>query len=87
MKKYIPAAKAEQRGRSGKDAATRSAYVNGQAFRVDPSKATPKRVFLCCRSCGHEVSVVPAGGACPKCGGHSWERYALARKLLPESMQ
>jgi len=53
-------------------------------FRVPPSLSRPKRVFVCCRGCGGEVPDVPADGVCPKCGGHSWERYALSVHLLPK---
>jgi rubrerythrin len=53
------------------------------AFRVPPSQAGPKKVFLNCHYCGYEPGVVPADGACPKCGGHSWERYAISTRLLP----
>ena len=51
-------------------------------FRVPPSMATEKRVFLCCHYCGYSPPDVPVDGICPKCGGHSWERYALPVKLL-----
>ena len=54
-------------------------------FRVPPSLSRPKRVFVCCRGCGYGVPDVPTDGACPKCGGHSWERYALSVHLLPKT--
>ena len=57
-------------------------------FRVPPSSAGPKKVFLNCHYCGyappHEL---PDGGVCPKCGGSSWERFALSTYLLPEHMR
>jgi hypothetical protein len=56
-------------------------------FRVPPSLATPKRVFVTCHYCGFSPPEVPVGGACPKCGGYSWERFALCRRLLPETQQ
>ncbi len=52
-------------------------------FRVPPSLATPKKVFLCCPACGYDPDILPESGVCPKCGGHSWERYTLSRRLLP----
>jgi len=54
--------------------------------RVPPSQATPKCVFVWCHYCGNGVGDVPVGGACPKCGGHSWERFALSRRLLPDGL-
>ena len=53
-------------------------------FRVPPSLAGPKKVFVNCHYCGHAVDVVPHDLVCPKCGGHSWERFALSRRLLPD---
>jgi rubrerythrin len=50
-------------------------------FAVPPSLATPKVVFLNCHCCGHEVATVPPGGRCPKCGSHSWDRFALSARL------
>jgi hypothetical protein len=56
-------------------------------FRVAPSKARPKKVFLDCHYCGYSPpNGLPKGGACPKCGGMSWERFALARPLVPPHM-
>jgi rubrerythrin len=49
-----------------------------------PSTAGEKRVFLTCHYCGYGPDVVPADGMCPKCGGHSWERYAVLRRYLPD---
>jgi rubrerythrin len=42
-----------------------------------------KKVFLICHYCGYEPPGLPASGRCPKCGGHSWERFAISRRLLP----
>ncbi len=53
-------------------------------FRVPPSLAGPKRVFLTCHYCGYDTPTVPPKGVCPKCGGHSWERYALSARLVPK---
>ena len=64
--------------------ATRSRPAEAADFRVPPSLAGPKRVFLSCHYCGYGPSVVPADGICPKCGGHSWERYALSARLVPK---
>ena len=55
-------------------------------FRVNPSDAGPKKVFLNCHYCGFAAETVPISGACPKCGGSSWERFALSAKLVPEHM-
>lgn len=57
----------------------------GRRFRVPPSMAGPKEVFLTCHYCGYGPAEVPAGGRCPKCGGYSWERYALSVRLLPQA--
>jgi len=57
-------------------------------FRVPPSQAMPKRMFLICHYCGYSPDGdVPESGACPKCGGHSWERYALPEPLVPGHMK
>ena len=56
-------------------------------FRVPPSKAGPKRVFVCCHYCSYDPATVPTDGVCPKCGGHSWERFALHAKLVPDSLR
>jgi len=64
--------------REGSDAETAA------RFRVPPSQAGPKRVFLNCHYCGYEPSVVPDSGVCPKCGGHSWERFTVSARLLPK---
>ena len=57
-------------------------------FRVPPSLSMPKRLFVICHYCGYDPEQgIPADGACPKCGGHSWERFALAEPLVPEHMK
>ena len=53
-------------------------------FRVPASMTGEKRVMVCCHYCGYGPSVVPAGGACPKCGGYTWDRFAIPVKLLPK---
>lgn len=53
-------------------------------FRVPPSQAQPKAVFTTCHSCGYDPGVIPESGACPKCGGYSWERNAISVRLLPK---
>ena len=55
-------------------------------FRVDPSLARPKVVFTNCHYCGYSPDDVPSSGICPKCGGSSWERFALSSRLVPEHM-
>ena len=38
---------------------------------------------LQCRTCGFEpIDVIAPPPCCPKCTGHSWERFAIARSLL-----
>lgn len=54
-------------------------------FSVPPSQAQPKHVFTTCHYCGYDPGVVPADAACPKCGGHSWERNAISIRLLPKA--
>jgi len=54
---------------------------------VPPSQATAKRVFLTCHYCSYSPPTVPENGKCPKCGGHSWERFALAARVLPRHLQ
>jgi rubrerythrin len=57
-------------------------------FRVAPSDSGPKVVFLECHYCGYSATDgLPESGACPKCGGSSWERFALSRRLVPATMQ
>lgn len=57
-------------------------------FRVDPSDSGPKVVFLECHYCGYSAEDgLPPSGICPKCGGSSWERFALSRRLVPAHMQ
>ncbi len=53
-------------------------------FNVPPSLAGPKSVFVTCHYCGYGPAKIPTGGVCPKCGGHSWERFCLSDKLHPE---
>lgn len=56
-------------------------------FRVPPSSAGPKKVFLNCHYCGYAPpQELPEDGVCPKCGGSSWERFALSTHLLPGYM-
>jgi len=62
----------------------RSPRAEEPRFRVPPSLAGPKRVFLTCHYCGYDPKVVPENGTCPKCGGHSWERYTLSARLVPK---
>lgn len=50
--------------------------------RVPPSIAGQKRVFVTCHYCGYSPSNVPPGGVCPKCTGHSWERFTLPVRIL-----
>ncbi len=54
-------------------------------FRVPPSQAQPKAVFTTCHNCGYDPGVIPENGACPKCGGYSWERNAISVRLLPKA--
>lgn len=57
-------------------------------FRVPPSAARPKRVFVNCHYCGYDPhGRIPESGICPKCGGMSWERFALAEPLVPKHMK
>ena len=49
---------------------------------VPASQTTPKRVFLTCRYCAYSPPTIPPDGVCPKCGGGSWQRYALSAKAL-----
>ena len=60
---------------------------NDFGFPVPPSLAGPKRVFLNCHYCGYSPSSVPVDLVCPKCGGHSWERFAIPTRLLPKSLR
>lgn len=57
-------------------------------FRVPPSLARPKRMFIWCRACSYSPpGDVPVGGVCPKCGGGAWERFCLPEPLVPEHMK
>jgi len=51
-------------------------------FAVPPSLDQPKVVFLNCHYCGYSPQAIPENETCPKCGGHSWERFALSAKLV-----
>lgn len=79
----------DRRGRAGGVSPGRVHFAGGRpsAFRVDPSDSMPKRVFVLCHYCGFTPADVPDSGACPKCGGRSWERYALAEPLVPPHMK
>lgn len=58
-----------------------------QRFRVAPSKAGQKRIFVNCHYCGYtppEDAVLTK--PCPKCGGHTWERFAMHVKMVPAHM-
>ncbi|MDY7010882.1 MAG: hypothetical protein SVV80_09055 [Planctomycetota bacterium] len=63
--------------------------VNGDYFRVPPSEARPKRVFVNCHYCGYAPAhgLIPKTGLCPKCGSMSWDRFALAEPLVPKHMK
>ncbi|MHC4981986.1 MAG: hypothetical protein ACYTF6_02320 [Planctomycetota bacterium] len=52
-------------------------------FAIPPSLARPKVVFLNCHYCGYSPREMPKDETCPKCGGHSWERFSLSAKLVP----
>lgn len=55
---------------------------------MPPSDSMPKRVFILCHYCSYDPpGDVPESGVCPKCGGSSWERYALAEPLVPSHMK
>jgi hypothetical protein len=53
---------------------------------LTPSSIVPGPNFpyrLQCRACGFEpIEVFALPASCPKCGGHSWERFASVRSLL-----
>gem|GEM_PF-6930473 len=38
---------------------------------------------IACHACGYGPGEAPAGGVCPKCGCHSWDRFLLRERLLP----
>ena len=68
--------------------AREDAVGGGDRFAVPPSLSMPKRVFVICHYCGYGPDGdVPSEGLCPKCGGHSWERFALAEPLVPKHMK
>ncbi len=78
--------RAQRRGRP--HFAQHRADGTGERFPVPPSLAMPKRVFVICHYCGYgPEGEVPVGGCCPKCGGYSWERFALAEPLVPQHMK
>ena len=53
---------------------------------MPPSLAGPKVVLVNCHACGYSPAVVPPEGACPKCGGHCWDRFTVSRGLLPDAV-
>jgi len=56
-------------------------------FRVEPSKSGAKKIFLNCHYCGYAPPEErPIRGGCPKCGSSSWDRFALAVRLVPRNM-
>ena len=80
--------KPSTKGRGRKGMAHYSPEETDKRFRVPPSMAMPKRVFLICHYCGYSPEGdLPARGSCPKCGGFSWERFALAEPLVPSHMR
>ena len=90
MRRASLAVESGKRGRSTRKRPTRRAVANlgekipdEQRFRVPPSLSMPKCVFLCCPCCGYDPPAVPDNGTCPKCGGHSWQRYTLSPRVLP----
>ena len=57
-------------------------------YGVPVSKSRPKRVFVLCHYCGWTPpDKIPQDGVCPKCKGHSWERFALSEALVPAHMK
>ena len=89
MKDRTPQRRRARTGRKG-----RPHFAEGPStpatlrFRVPPSLSMPKRLFVICHYCGYDPDEgIPANGACPKCGGHSWERFALAEPLVPDHMK
>jgi rubrerythrin len=51
-------------------------------FPIPPSATRPKVVFLNCHYCGYSPEQVPQNETCPKCGGHSWDRFYISAKLV-----
>jgi len=78
-----------RRGRGGRNRQPHYALGRqAEEFRVPPSQARPKRVFILCHYCGYGPDGdVPESGACPKCGRYSWERFALPEPLVPDHMK
>ena len=57
-------------------------------FHVPVSASMPKRVFVICHYCAYAPpGDIPGDGACPKCMGSSWERFALPEPLVPAHMK
>ena len=48
-------------------------------FRVPPSLAGPKRVFVSCHYCGYSPPAVPLNELCPKCGKHLQKIWARGK--------
>jgi hypothetical protein len=89
MKERTPPSRKARRGRKGRPHFAQEPLSGTDVrFRVPPSLSMPKRLFVICHYCGHSPDgSLPADGACPKCGGHSWERYALPEPLVPRHMK
>ncbi len=84
MKKFRPRKRAPAAGRMHANIPARPGEPEPRPhFRVPPSLAGPKCTFVSCHYCGYGPEVIPEGGTCPKCGGHSWERFALSARLVP----
>jgi hypothetical protein len=44
-------------------------------FRAPAGMVGAEIVYLSCHYCAYGPAEVPPAGRCPKCGGHSWDRY------------
>jgi hypothetical protein len=59
---------------------------NEQTSELAASSRSQNPAFpyrLQCRTCGFEpFDAIAPPQRCPKCAGHSWERYAFPRSLL-----
>lgn len=59
---------------------------NEQFSEYNASSALQSPAFpyrLQCRTCGFEpLDAITPPPRCPKCSGHSWERFAFPRSLL-----